>query len=98
MKDDDSADAFMEWIVADPDGDLVFLDKLNETELLDLLFRLTKNAKAMIKSKHWLRHGNLLDTAKVLHMIHTMNIHRWEINSDMLREKLEYFEHEYKNA
>jgi len=98
MKDDDSADAFVEGIVTDPDGDLVFLDKLNETELLDLLFRLTKKAKAMRRSKHWLRHGNLLDTAKVLHSIFAMNIHRWGINSDMLREKLEYFEHEYKNA
>ena len=98
MKDDDSTDAFMEGIVTDPDGDLVFLDELNETDLLDLLFRLTKKAKAIRTSKHLLRHGNLLDTAKVLHRIYAMNLHRWGIDSGMSREKLEFFEHEYKNA
>lgn len=98
MKDDDSANAFVEGMVADPDGDLVFLDKLNEKELLDLLFRLTKKAKAIRRSKHLLRHGNLLDTAKVLHRIYAMNLHRWGIDSGMSREKLEFFEHEYKNA
>ena len=77
MKDDDSANAFVEGMVTDPDGDLVFLDKLNEKELLDLLFRLTKKAKAISTSEHWLRHENLLDTAKVLHRIYAMNLHRW---------------------
>ena len=52
MKDDDSANAFLEGMVTDPDGDLVFLDKLNEKELLDLLSRLTKKAKAIITSEH----------------------------------------------
>ena len=98
MKDDDSANAFLEGMVTDPDGDLVFLDILNEKELLDLLFRLTKKAKAIRTSKHLLRHGNLLDTVKVLHRIYTMNLHRWGIDSGMSREKLEFFENEYKNA
>ena len=30
MKDDDSADAFVEGIVTDPDGDLVYVERMNQ--------------------------------------------------------------------
>ncbi len=84
--------------VSDPDGrGLIFLDKLTEKELLALLVKIAEKAKR-IRSKHELRHGTLMDLAKVLRRTYDMNLHRWGIDDGISREKLDFFEHQFKNA
>lgn len=88
--------SFIDNMVADPDGGIVHIDKFKEKELLDLLFRLAKKAKS-IRSRHWLRHGIILEMGKVLSKLYNMNIHRWALDEGMSREELEAFEKHFKD-
>ena len=88
--------SFVDDIVADPDGEIVFIDKLKEKELQDLLMRLAKKAKS-IRSRHWLRHGVLLEMGKVLTKLYNMNIHRWALDEGMSKEEIEAFEKHFKD-
>ena len=92
------SDGMVEGMVVDPDGgDLILLDKLTEKELLVLLVKIAEKAKR-IRSKHSIRHGTLLDLAKVLRRTYDMNLHRWGIDKGISQEKLDFFEHKFKNA
>lgn len=94
--DDTLMKSELDNMVVDPDKGIVYLDKLNEKELLDLLVRLATKSKS-IKSRHWLRHGYLLGMGKVLEKLYYMNIHRWGRDEGRSDEKLEGFEKYFKD-
>jgi len=84
-------------MVVDPGRDeIVFIDKMKEKELLDLLVRLALKAKS-IKSRHSLRHGYLLNMGRVLEKLYYMNIHRWGLDQGKSEEELEAFEKYFKD-
>jgi hypothetical protein len=83
-------------MVVDPDDGIVFLNQLNEKQLTDLLFRQAKKIKS-IRSRHWKKHGYLLDMNKVLIHLYSMNVHRWGIDEGIPREQLEDFERYFNN-
>lgn len=83
-------------MVNDPDKGIVYLDKMSEKELLDLLVRLSQKVKR-IKTRHWERHGYLLGMGKVLEMLYRMNIHRWGLDKGKSAENLEAFEKYFKD-
>lgn len=83
-------------MVNDPDKGIVFIDKMTEKELLDLLARLALKTKS-IKSRHWLRHSYLLEMGKVLETMYNMNIHRWALDNGRSGEALKEFEKEFKD-
>jgi len=95
-KNDIAIKTAIDEMVNDPDKGIVFIDKMTEKELLDLLMRLAKKAKS-IRSRHWLRYGVLLEMGKVLSKIYSMNIHRWAIDDGMSREEIEGFEKHFKD-
>jgi len=94
----DSTNSIAENMIVDPiKGGLIFIDKLKEKELLDLLVGLAKNAKS-IRSQHWKRNGILLEMAKVLRRTYEMNVHRWGLDDGISREELDFFEKRFENA
>ena len=74
--DDFGIKAELDNMVNDPENGIVYLDKMSEKNLLDLLVRLAQKAKR-IKTRHWERHGYLLGMGRVLENLYNMNIHRW---------------------
>ena len=94
----DASDDFVESTVVDPDaGDSIQIDNLKEKELLDLLVKCAQKSKS-IRSKHEIRHGWLMDTAKVLRQIYMMNLHRWALDKGISKEQQDFFEHQFKDA
>jgi len=96
MTYEDSIKSEFDKMVKDPDNGIIYLDKLKENELLDLLVRLVNKAKR-IKSRHWLRHGYLLSAGKVLQRLYNMNIHRWGLDEGKSGEDLNAFEEYFKD-
>ena len=95
--DDFAIKSELDGMVVDPDkGGIVNINKFKEKELLDLLCRQAEKAKR-IRTKHWLRHGYLLEMGKVLGTLYSMNIHRWALDEGMSREELEAFEKHFKD-
>lgn len=94
--DDFGIKSEVDSMVVDPDKGIVFIDKLKENELLDLLVRLAVKAKS-IRSRHWLRHGYLLNMGKVLEKLYHINIHRWGLDEGKSAEELEAFEKYFKD-
>ncbi len=83
-------------MVNDPENGIVYLDKMKEKELLDLLVRLANKAKR-IKMRHWERHGYLLGMGKVLEKLYFMNVHRWGRDDGKSGYELEAFENYFKD-
>src|ERR1700682_2556020 len=83
-------------MVNDPDNGIIFLDKMKEKELLDLLVRLATKSQR-IKTRHWERHGYLLGMGKVLEKLYRMNIHRWGLDEGKSDVELESFEKYFKD-
>jgi hypothetical protein len=84
-------------MIHDPQKDeIVLIDKLKERELVDLLVILATKAKR-IQTRHWERHGYLLDMGKVLEALYRMNIHRWGLDGGKSGRDLEAFEKYFKD-
>jgi len=96
MTYEDSIKSEIANTVNDPDKGRVYLPKLKEKELLDLLVRLAIKAKS-IKSNHLSRHWVLLDTGKVLQSLYSMNLHRYALDEGLSREDMEAFEKQFKD-
>lgn len=83
---------FNEDVVVDPDTHkLLNLSQLKEQELVKLFDRSWAKVKRF-RTRHYLKHGYLLNCVAILKRLYQMNLHKWGRDEGRSAQDLEFFE------
>ena len=79
--------------VPDPDMDgLVNISTMSEKEFVNLFDRSWSKVKR-IKTRHWSKHGWILNCLTILNKLYEKNVHKWGRDEGRSGESLEAFKH-----